>query len=237
MKHQMAVIQLPKDIKEAVFLHRLNRFVAEVQLEGRNVLAHVPSSGRMRELLYNGAKVYVQSLPKREGRKMDFKLLLAEHRGNLVSVDSLLPNRIMRRALSTESIPGFKGYTNIRPESTFGQSRFDFFLAGPAGECYIEVKSVTLVEDGVAMFPDAPSIRGARHLEELATARRQGYRAAVIFVIQREDAICFSPNDSGDSEFGRALRQAAGAGVEARAYLCKVDLNAVGIAKEILIKL
>lgn len=234
---QMAVIQLPKEIKEAVFLHRLNRFVAEVHLDGRNVLAHVPSSGRMRELFYKGARVYVQPLPKREGRKTDYKLLLAEHQGSLVSVDSLLPNRLVRRALSMGSISGFTGYTNIRPESTFGQSRFDFFLAGPAGECYIEVKSVTLVEDGTAMFPDAPSTRGARHLEELAAARREGYRAAVLFVIQREDAICFSPNDSGDPEFGQALRQAARFGVENRAYLCKVDLNAVSMTKEIPVRL
>lgn len=222
-------IPLPRDLREALFVARRNRFVGEIELGGVNELAHVPSSGRMRELLYPGARIFVarQAGP---GARLKYRILLAESGGRPVSVDSLLPNRLVRRALNSGVLPELAGYGVIKPEASFGQGRFDFVLLGDERrQCYLEVKSVTLVEDGVALFPDAPSERGARHMEELAAARREGCRAVVLFVIQRSDAYCFRPNWDRDPLFGQALSRAASGGVEALARSCLVSLGEVAL--------
>ncbi len=218
-------VRLPP-LHKAEFIARLNRFVAEVKLNGRVYRAHVPSSGRMKELLYPGAFVYVANNAG-VNRKTDYRILLAENNGKFVSVDSLLPNRLIRRALEAGVIDELPAYGVVRPEARYGGSRFDFFLSGEGWECFLEVKSVTLVVEGVALFPDAPSARGARHLEELAHAVREGKRGVVMFVVQREDASTFSPNDAGDPLFGEALRRAAAAGVEVLAVSCKVEKTGV----------
>lgn len=225
----MCRICLPGNLREALFIARRNRFVAEVELDGLSELAHVPSSGRMSELLFPGARVFVapQASP---GQKLKYRILLAERDGRPVSVDSLLPNRLVYSALAAGGLTGLSEYREIKREAPYGAGRFDFFLAGgPDKGCYLEVKSVTLVEGGVALFPDAPSERGARHLEELAAARREGYRAVVLFVIQREDAGCFKPNSRQDPRFGRQLSAAALAGVEALAWRCRVSLREVSL--------
>lgn len=220
-------ILLPRSLKGAFFVARRNRFVGEIELGGERALAHVPSSGRMAELLRPGARVYVAG-QTRPGVKLKYRILLADYGGVLVSVDSLLPNRLALRALQSGCLPDLAGCSVIKPEAAFGQGRFDFLIRGPAGEeCFIEVKSVTLVEEGVALFPDAPSERGARHMEELAAARRDGYRAAVLFVIQRADAHCFRPNRPRDPRFSEELSRAASAGVEVLAYRCRVSLGEV----------
>lgn len=220
-------IVLPRGIKGAFFVARLNRFVGEIELDGEKALAHVPSSGRMRELLYPGARVFVAA-QDRPGTKLRYRILLAELGGQLVSVDSLLPNRLVRLALRSGCLPEFKDPGAIFPEAAFGKGRFDFFLTESNGEgCYLEVKSVTLVEDGTALFPDAPSERGARHMEELAAARREGFRAVVLFIIQRPDALCFRPNRDRDPVFARALAEASSAGVEVLARSCLVSLREV----------
>lgn len=216
-------ISLPENLREAVFIARRNRFVAEIELGGEKELAHVPSSGRMGELLYPGARVYVGSRSRPEA-KLKYRILLAEYEGNPVSVDSLLPNRLVYRALESGFMPELSGYGTIRREVPFGAGRFDFYLGDSPGKgCYLEVKSVTLVEGGVSLFPDAPSDRGSRHLEELTAARREGYRAVVLFVIQRADAMCFSPNRRRDPRFGLELSKAVQAGVEALARRCRVS--------------
>lgn len=220
-------INLPGGLLEASFVFRPNRFVGEIEIAGERIAAHVPSSGRMRELLYPGARVFVAA-QDRPGTKLRYRILLAEHGGHLVSVDSLLPNRLVRLALRSGRLPEFKDTGAVFPEAAFGKGRFDFFLTGSNGEgCYIEVKSVTLVEDGTALFPDAPSERGARHMEELAVARREGFRAVVLFIIQRPDALCFRPNRDRDPLFARALAGAASAGVEVLARSCLVSLGGV----------
>jgi len=226
-------ITLPRDLLEAIFLVRRNRFVGEVDLAGERVAAHVPSSGRMGELLYPGARVFV-ARQARPGTKLPYRILLAANNDLLVSVDSLLPNRLIGRALKDGCLPGLAGYTRIKPEASFGVGRFDFFLGGGEGTgCYLEVKSVTLVEDGLALFPDAPSERGARHLEELAAARREGYRAVVLFVVQREDGVHFSANRARDPRFAGALDQAAAAGVEVLAVGCRVSTGEVALDREV----
>jgi sugar fermentation stimulation protein A len=131
----------------------------------------------------------------------------------------------------------FQGYDGCKREVRLGESRLDFRLSGPAGVEWVEVKSVTLVEDGIARFPDAPTLRGARHVRELAAAARGGGKAAVVFVIQRSDAQGFVPHDEADAAFGVALREAAGAGVGVYAWTCEVSLREIAIARQIPVEL
>lgn len=222
----MPYLDLPLNLVPALFLERVNRFVARVLVDGSEAAAHVPSSGRMRELLVPGAVVYLQPAAG-PGRRTDYKLLLVEYGGTLVLVDSLLPNRLLYRAFSRRVLPGFEDCHEVRREVAYREGRIDFLLTGEAGRCLVEVKSVTLVKNGEARFPDAPSQRGGRHLRELAHAVAEGYRAAVIFVVQRNDGIYFTPHDTRDPEFGTALRVAARQGVQVLALGCRVELRRV----------
>ena len=140
------------------------------------------------------------------------------HQGELVSVDTRVPNRLVFLALKNKDITEFSKYDFVKPESGYGSSRFDFFLSNDNEKCLLEVKSCTLVENGVALFPDAPTSRGRRHLLELIDAKKEGYRACVLFVVQRVNAHVFGPNDKTDPGFGEAFRKALKNGVEAYAY-------------------
>ena len=148
----------------------------------------------------------------------------------LVSADSRLPPALLSEAFHERRLPPFAEFTMARREVVYGDSRLDLLLSGPHGACFIEVKSVTLVEDGVGLFPDAPTERGRRHLGALARAVEEGYRAAAVFVIQREDARACTPHDASDPAFGRALREAVASGVEAYAYVCRVTRREIRLA-------
>jgi sugar fermentation stimulation protein A len=152
---------------------------------------------------------------------------------SLVSVDSRVPNALIWETWREGLLPHFDGYTDGRREVTFQDSRFDMMLQGPTGLCYIEMKSVTLVMDGIARFPDAPTERGRKHIGTLMKAVEEGHRAAAIFVIQRDDAAGLSPYDNNDPEFGAALREAVDAGVEAYAFTCTLTREAITIAGEV----
>lgn len=212
------------------FIERPHRFGAYVDIQGEVRYVHVAASGRMRELLFPGNRVLVQDRPAGKTRG---RLAFAWHNGGWVSTDAQLPGRVARALLLDRRLPPFAGYTQVRPEYTYGESRLDFRLdGGPPGTppCLIEVKSVTLVVDGEARFPDAPTARGARHLAELARARAEGYRAAVLFIIQREDGLVLVPNAPQDPDFCQALQDAAAAGVEIHAYRARVvppDLDVI----------
>ncbi|WP_227767138.1 DNA/RNA nuclease SfsA [Zhaonella formicivorans] len=216
---------------KGVFLVRLNRFLAKVSVGFKEALAHVPNSGRMLELLVPGAKVWLIE-KKAAGRKTSYELAMVNYENSLVAIDSRLSNAIVRRALEMKYLHRLSGYGEIKPEYTYGASRFDFFLPGKP-PCLIEVKSVTLVERGRARFPDAPTERGRKHLLELIAARENEFRCIIIFVVQRRDAQHFSPNDATDPEFGRALRLALKSGVEAYAYKCAVDPKGMTLLGEI----
>lgn len=206
---------------DANFIARINRFVALVDIDGRQYRAHVPSSGRMKELLQLGAEVLVTT--SKPGGRTDYKLLMVKHNEIWVSIDSLLPNHLIRRSLLEDVLPELQGYSIVKSEQNFGHSRFDFLLQqGNKPDCYVEVKSVTLVEDGIAMFPDAPSIRGAKHMNQLAEAVSKGFRGVVLFVVQRTDAGVFTANTAGDKEFSDALKRAAEQGVEVYARICRI---------------
>jgi sugar fermentation stimulation protein A len=214
----------------ATFVKRDNRFRVTVQVEGHLVEAHLPNSGRLRELLLPGRRVLLAAA-QAPGRLTSYDLLMVDLEGTLVSIDARMPSRLLYNALQAGRLEEFAGYAEVRREVTYGQSRLDLALeGGPDGErCFIEAKSVTLVKDGVALFPDAPTQRGRRHLGELARARAEGHRAAVVFVVQRDDASRFSPDDEADPAFGQALREAAQAGVEIYAYKCRVSEGEVAL--------
>jgi sugar fermentation stimulation protein A len=199
---------------EGKFVARLNRFLVKVRLDGE-VECFLPNPGRLEELLVPGAGVILREVKRK--RKTGYDLIGVRRDEGVVSIDSRIPNKLVREALENQAFEEFAGYEKIQPEYSFGKSKFDFLLTD-GEECLLEVKSCTLVREGVAMFPDAPTGRGRRHVEELIEAKKKGYRACVLFVVQRIDVRRFSPNDTMDPEFGETLRRAAAEGVEVYAY-------------------
>ena len=187
----------------ARFLDRPNRFVAHVLLGQETVTCHVKNTGRCRELLVPGARVYLER-GRNPGRRTAWDLIAVEKDGRLINMDAQAPNRVFAEWARER-------YADVHPEVRYGQSRLDFCLDG---QHFVEVKGVTLEQDGRCRFPDAPTERGTRHLHELIRAVEEGYRATAFFVIQMADAEDFSPNDETDPAFGVALRQAAEAGVD-----------------------
>jgi sugar fermentation stimulation protein A len=174
-------------------------------------------------------------LAHRDGphRKTQFDLVLLAYQGVLVSVDARRPNDLLAEALAARRLAQFAGYSQIEREVGHGASRIDFRLSGAAGTCWVEVKSVTLVEAGVARFPDAPTRRGARHVRELIELAASGDGAAVVFVIQRPDARLFMPHNEADPELADALRRAARAGVGVFGWSCRVGQEQVTIGREV----
>ena len=199
--------------------------------------AHLPNSGRMTELLVPGAKAYVSPAPPAAVRKTAWDLTLIEYRELLVSVDSRLPGALLREAIGAAALPEFDGFRLVRQEVVFEDSRIDLLLSGEQGLCYLEAKSVNLVEGRTALFPDAPTERGRKHLGSLARAARQGHRAAVAFVVQRADAHELSPHRSADPLFCDALKEAVEVGVEAYAYRCRVSRREIAIVESMPMKL
>ena len=215
---------------EGRFIKRLNRFAALVDVERREYLAHVPNSGRMGELLVPGYRVLLVPAPAGTNRKTSFDLALVDTGCALSSADARLPNKLVAEALTRKRLPQFADYPVARGEQVFGESRLDFLLEGADAKCYVETKSVTLVEDGVGLFPDAPTIRGVKHLRSLMAARDAGHDAAVVFVIQRADAEAFAPHDVADPLLGATLREARDAGVAIWAYRCTVSERSIELA-------
>lgn len=221
-------------ILPARFLSRPNRFVARVEAEGEELVCHVKNTGRCRELLVPGATVWLEESPN-PSRKTKFDLIAVEKGDRLINMDAQAPNKVFGEWAAAG---GFReGLTLLRPETTYGSSRFDFYWELSKSRGFVEVKGVTLEEDGVVRFPDAPTLRGVKHLDELAKAREAGYEAAVCFVIQMENVRWFAPNDETHPEFGQALRRAAQAGVEILAMDCAVTPQSLTMGKSVPIRL
>ena len=200
----------------AVFLSRPNRFIARVLLDGREETVHVKNTGRCRELLVPGARV-ILSRAENPARKTRYDLVAVYKGDVLINMDSQAPNAAAAELL-TKLFPG----SVIRPECTYLRSRFDFCLERDGRRVYAEVKGVTLERDGLALFPDAPTERGRRHLAELAAAVKDGCQAYVLFLIQMKGCRRFSPNEETDPGFAAALREARDGGVEILCYDCIV---------------
>ncbi|MDN5346658.1 MAG: sugar fermentation stimulation protein [Clostridia bacterium] len=225
-----AGIKFPR-LRQARLQKRLNRFLAKVELDGEIETAFIPNPGRLTELLYPGAGVYLRAVSPKNKRNTTYDLSLASCGNVLVSIDSRVPNLLVAEALVANCLPWFKDYKIVRSEPRLGRSRLDFHLtAAGLAECFVEVKSCTLVREGMASFPDAPTLRGSRHVEELLHLVSAGYRAAILFVVQREDAVSFTPNDSLDPLFGKSLRKAADGGVEVYAVKCRVNLEGINLS-------
>lgn len=237
-----------KIMKEAVFLSRPNRFIANVIVDGEEKTVHVKNTGRCRELLYEGVKVYLEDHGEIQAtRKTRYSLVAvekvdqkAEAGMRLINIDSYAPNRVVGEALAEESLslPGLGKLIHIRPESTYGTSRFDFYVEDEEGQkAYIEVKGVTLEDGGIARFPDAPTERGIKHIKELGHALDHGFRVYLIFVIQMKGVFCFEPNDVTHPAFGAALREAQEKGVILIACDCDVTGNCMTLGNQVKIKL
>ena len=228
-------MDLGNDLVEGIFLERVNRFLARVEVDGREVGVHVANSGRMKELFVPGWRVLVRPVSG-DHRKTKFDLVLVDMGNGLVSADARMPNPLLAEGVANGHLQQFAGYTDMRREVIFGDSRLDLMLEGPSDRCYIEAKSVTLVTNGVGLFPDAPTIRGAKHLRTLETVLEAGHRAAVVFVVQRPDASAFATSDPSDPDLADALRSAVAAGVEAYAYNCEVTERSIRLDRALPIR-
>ena len=222
-----------QNIVSGTFLSRPNRFIAHIAINGKAEICHVKNTGRCKELLTAGATVYCADLPS-PTRKTRYDLIAVEKGNRLINMDSQAPNAAAKEWLLAG---GLGQIENLKAETTHGQSRFDFSFTKDGRQCFLEVKGVTLENDGICAFPDAPTQRGAKHLTELAEAVRQGYGAYVLFVIQMENVKFLHPNDATDPAFGKALREAAAAGVEILAMDCRITENTMLIQNPVKIQL
>lgn len=219
------------NITEGKFLSRPNRFVAYAEIDGRIEKCHVKNTGRCRELLTEGCTVYLERAKNPE-RKTRFDLVAVKKGGRLINMDSYAPN-----IAAGEFLPSLFPNGKIRAEYTCGDSRFDFYIEENNEKILLEVKGVTLENDGAVMFPDAPTERGVKHINGLMKYAGEGYRTYIMFVIQMSDVKYFAPNDAMHPQFGEALRKAAEHGVEILAYDCVVTPESMEINKSVEVRL
>ena len=216
-----------KNIVAGRFISRPNRFIAHVELNGRTEVVHVKNTGRCKELLVPDAVVYLEGNDD-PGRKTAWDLVAVEKGSRLINMDAQAPNRVFGEWVQTGRF--LPDVTLVRPETKYGDSRFDFYIEAAGKRHFVEVKGVTLEENGVVRFPDAPTQRGVKHLEELIRAREEGYESWVCFVVQMEDVTHFEPNDTTHPAFGEALRRAERAGVHILALECEVTQDSMNIS-------
>ncbi len=222
------------NIVEGTFIHRINRFIAQVSIQNNIELCHVRNTGRCKELLIPGVKVYLEE-NNNPARKTKYSLINVEKGKSLINMDSGAPNKVVYEWLKEGNL--FPKGAYIKPESTYKNSRFDFYMEYKDRKAYMEVKGVTLEENGVARFPDAPTIRGVKHIHELCQAAKEGYEAYIFFVIQMKNVSYFTPNDTTHKEFGEALRAGYEEGVNMLAYDCNVTKNTLNISEKVEIRL
>jgi sugar fermentation stimulation protein A len=221
----------------ATFIKRDNRFIAGVKLEtGRLVSAFVPTTGRLTGALRPGCRVWLERAEDPH-RKTAYTLMLTELKGgSLCCVNAILANRLFYEAVNKGQLSAFE-FEQVKKEVPYGRSRLDFRLTQGDQVCWVEVKSVTYVGDGVGLFPDAPTGRGRRHLDELANLVARGDQASVVFIAQRGDAVCFAPFEAVDPLFAETLRRVYRQGVAIHAYRCDVGVDKIEIADEIPVEL
>ena len=215
------------------FLARPNRFIAHVEIHGQEEIVHVKNTGRCRELLPKGAEVWCQQSDN-PNRKTKFDLITVRKGERLINMDSQAPNTAAGEWLKKG---GLGEISELKAEYKHGDSRFDFSFIKDGKRCFLEVKGVTLENEGVCAFPDAPTERGAKHLRGLTRAVQEGYGGYVLFVIQMADVKYLHPNDATDPEFGKALREAAANGVQVLAMDCAVTEDTMEIRLPVLVKL
>lgn len=216
------------------FRARPNRFIAHVEIGGREEICHVKNTGRCRELLIPGTKVWCQHHDD-PNRKTAWSLITVQKGNRLVNMDSQVPNKLAFDYVNQGGL-GFHPDL-VKAEKSFGQSRFDLYYEAGDRKGFVEVKGVTLEEDGIVRFPDAPTERGVKHLKELQEAAKQGFEAWVLFVIQMSDVRYFEPNTPRDPAFAAALKEVSKHGVQVKAVECAVTCDSLEITKEVPVKL
>lgn len=228
---------IKEKVVKAEFIKRPNRFQAYIKLNGEESMVHVPNTGRCREILIEGCTVILRE-GNNDKRKTKYDLIAAYKGNKLINIDSQIPNRVVEEALLNKKILGLTKYDIVMREKTFGNSRFDFKLMDSKEETYyLEVKGVTLENEGEAKFPDAPTERGTKHLNELIEAKKSGYGAGVLFLMQMDNINEFMPYDEMDKNFGEALRRAYRSGVDVMAYECSLGEDYITLSKSVKVKL
>lgn len=229
-----------ENVTEAVFLERPNRFIAYCDLDGERVKCHVPNTGRCRELFIPGTKVILSKCPpeKMGNRKTEYTVISVYKGERLINIDSQSPNTLAFEALKNGTIYGDSTFTCLEREKTFDKSRFDIYYerlecCDIIGKGFIEVKGVTLERDGNVYFPDAPTVRGEKHLRELIKATEEGYEAAILFIVQMDDVDTFFPNYEMHKGFAEALRDCYEAGVDILCYSCHVIPSDVTVKEKV----
>lgn len=223
-----------RKITEGIFRERPNRFIAHVEIDGREEVCHVKNTGRCRELLVPGALVFLEE-GQNPNRKTKYDVIAVQKGDRLINMDSQVPNRAVEEWLLEGALFGKEA--RVRAETRYGNSRFDFYIEAGERKIFMEVKGVTLEEDGKVLFPDAPTQRGVKHIRELRQCIKEGYEAYIIFVVQMEDVDYFEPNYRTQPEFGEALKEAEKEGVKILAYDCQVRKDLIKIRKPVRVYL
>lgn len=226
-----------KKLVHGILIKRYKRFLADVRLDdGTEVVAHCTNSGTMKSCLENGAEVYLTPVndPK---RKTKFTWEMIKINGDWIGINTGNPNNLAFEAISAGTIPELKGYTNVKREMTFGDSRFDIFAENETEKCFVEVKNVTMKEGNYALFPDAVTTRGQKHLKTLMEVKAKGMRAVMLYIIQRSDVEVFGPATKIDPDYAKALKMAVNAGVEVIAMQAKVTPEKIELVRKIPIEI
>ena len=226
-----------KGIVPGIFIDRPNRFIANVWMNGEKHAVHVKNTGRCKEILIPGTRVLLEKASNNSKRKTQFSLISAYKGSRLINIDSQIPNALAFSALDNNDLNIIEEITYLKQEVTYQHSRFDLFYRNNHKKGFIEVKGVTLEKDRVALFPDAPTMRGTRHILELIDASKKGYENYLIFLIQMKGVGCFKPNDIMDPDFSEALRAADKSGIHIRAYDCLVTHDTIKIDQSVRVVL
>ena len=216
-----------------IFLKRPNRFIAYVRIDGKEEIVHVKNTGRCKELLIEGVKVILEK-GKNPKRKTKYSIIAVYKGDVLINMDSQAPNEAAAEAISVGKIKEIGEVSFLKREVTFGASRFDVYYEKEEKKGFVEVKGVTLEEDGIATFPDAPTARGTKHLMELIGAAKAGFEATVLFVVQMKGTHSFCPNKERDPKFAEALQKAMQAGVHVLVYDCDVTESSMKDRKSVV---
>ena len=224
-------------IVPGIFIDRPNRFIANVWVNGERLAVHVKNTGRCKEILISGTRVFLEKASEKSKRKTSFSLISVYKGSQLINIDSQIPNALVHSALENQALNITGKMDHLKREVTYQKSRFDLFYRSNHKKGFIEVKGVTLEKKGVDLFPDAPTIRGTRHILELIDASNQGYENYLIFVIQMKGVNCFKPNDKMDPNFSKALRAADKKGVYIQAYDCLVTNDSIKIDQPVKVVL
>ena len=222
------------NIHKGKFLSRPNRFIANVEIDGKAEVCHVKNTGRCKELLIEGCTVWLEHSDS-ESRKTAFDLVAVEKGDRLINMDSQAPNKAVGEWLR-EKMPFGESFS-VYPEKKYGNSRFDFYLESQDRKIFMEVKGCTREKDGVVLFPDAPTLRGVKHIEELSHCLDEGYESYIMILVQMSDVKYFTPNYDTHPEFGEALEKASRKGVKILCYDCNVTHDSMTVGKPVKVKL